>query len=1087
MNGIRLYTSNYLETLVEQLADSLRTPLASPLREELIVVQSSGMQRWVSMQLAEHHGICANYRFPFPNAFLDEMFRAVVPDTPENSPFEPEIMTWRIMKLLAVYRERPKFEGLAGYLGGDVGGLKSLQLAERIADLFDQYLLFRPEMVLRWQLGEEDHWQAVLWRALAKGRESEHRAALAQRFLERLRQRSADAAGLPERISIFGISALPRFHLQMIAALAQAVQVNLFLMNPCSQYWGDILSERAMSRVLAGRDISPEALHLERGNSLLASMGALGRDFWDAISEFDCRQSESYRESGEGTLLACVQSDILNLRERGGDGEGRKVIAADDASLQIHSCHSSMREMEVLYDSLLAMFDSDPRLMPRDILVMTPDIEAYAPYIEAVFDTPADEARRIPYSIADQSLRRESRVVGAFLTVLELWGGRFKASEVLAVLESPSVRRKFGLAEDDLETILHWIQAAQIRWGVDELHRQRLDLPAFAENTWRAGLDRLLLGYAMPAKEFCTFGGIAPCDVVEGSDALLLGRFVEFQDKLFKLVQALDEARPLTAWSRCLSDLVEELFAPEESSLGELQALRRNIVELAELAKAAEFEGPVDLAVVKNHLRHRLERDGFGYGFISGGVTFCAMLPMRSIPHKVICLVGMNNDAYPRQTKTLGFDLMAKHPQKGDRSRRNDDRYLFLESILSAREKLYISYLGQSIQDNSAIPPSVLVSELTDYVETGFVGQEQGILPQIVTQHRLQAFSPKYFDGSVSGLFSYSQEDLRAARRLLQGREAPRAFLSLGLSVPEESWKTVALADLYGFFRNPTKYLLNRRLGIHLGGDAPTLEEVELFALAGLDKYSIAANLVERGLNEQDLEESFPALMTAGLLPHGTPGKCAFADVARGVRNFVEKTRKHLDGPASEPEHIDLTVDRFRLVGKISGIFSGQLVHYRYARLKPADHLRLWIHHLAFALAVPQAERKGLLIGLSPDSKKAGWIAYQYGQPENPEELLQELLEIYWDGLVKPVHFFAQSSWKYASEILQKNKLPEQALTKAVNEWKGTDFAAGESQDPYYQLCFQHQDPIDAEFCAISIKVLGPLFDCSQPKQYSEP
>ena len=1083
MNGIQLYTSNYLETLVEQLADSLRAPLSSPLEEELIVVQSSGMQRWVSMQLAERLGICANCRFPFPNAFLHEMFRRLVPDIPETSPFEPEVMTWRIMDLLAVYRTQPGFESLAGYLGEDVGGLRSLQLAERIADLFDQYLLFRPEMILSWQQSEEQHWQAVLWRALAKNRENEHRAALALRFLDRLQQHGAGAPGLPERISIFGISALPRFHLQMISALSQAVQVNLFLMNPCRQYWGDILSERAMSRVLAGRDISPEALHLDRGNSLLASMGTLGRDFWDAIGEFDCRQSESYREPGEGTLLACVQSDILNLRERGGAGEQRKVIAADDASLQIHSCHSPMREMEVLHDSLLAMFDSDPRLMPRDILVMTPDIEAYAPYIEAVFDTPADEARRIPYSIADQSLRRESRVAAAFLAILDLWGARFKASEVLAVLESPSVRLKFRLAEDDLETILHWIQAAQIRWGVDELHRQRLDLPAFAENTWRAGLDRLLLGYALPTKDFCTFGGIAPCDVVEGSDALLLGRLVEFQDKLFKRVQALGEPRPLTAWSSCLTELVDELFEPEDSSLGELQTLRRKIAELAELARAAEFEAPVDLAATKSHLRRCLERDGFGYGFISGGVTFCAMLPMRSIPHKVICLVGMNNDAYPRQTKTLGFDLMAKHPQKGDRSRRNDDRYLFLESILSAREKLYISYLGQSIQDNSVIPPSVLVSELTDYLENGFTGQGQGILPQIVSKHRLQAFSPKYFDGSVSGLFSYSEEDLHAARKLLQHREVPRAFISVALSAPEEAWKTVAVADLCSFFRNPTKYLLNRRLGIHLGGDAPALEETEPFALTGLDKYSIAANLVERGLTQRDTEDSFPALMTAGLLPHGTPGKCAFDHLAQGVRSFVEKTRTHLAGPALEPETIDLKFDRFRLVGKISGIFSGQLVHYRYARLKPADHLRLWIHHLAFALALPQAGRNSLLIGLSPNGNKANWIAYAYEQPEDPERVLQELLEIYWDGLVKPAHFFAQSSWQYASELLQKNKPVDQALTKAINEWKGNDFVTGESQDPYYQLCFQHQEPIDAEFCAISTKVLGPPFRFSQSMQ----
>ena len=341
---LRLFTANRLETLAEALAEALRSPLASPMDEEVVVIQSQGMRRWVSMQLALHHGVCANYRFYFPNAFVHHLFRRLTPELPEQSPYDPEIMTWKIRRLLPECIKGPGFEDLKAYLGHSGGDLKTFQLSERIADTFDQYLLFRPEMILRWERGAEDHWQAVLWRELAKENgECKHRAALGKAFLEGLSKTSAGRGDLPERVSVFGISAIPRFHMEVLAGMSQFAQVNLFLMNPCKEYWGDILSEWEM-RGAAGRegraDLLDEALHLEKGNSLLASMGRLGRDFFDLINELGCEEYTLFEEPGEGKLLSCIQSDILNLRERQGALDGGMAFEEDDTSIQIHSCHS---------------------------------------------------------------------------------------------------------------------------------------------------------------------------------------------------------------------------------------------------------------------------------------------------------------------------------------------------------------------------------------------------------------------------------------------------------------------------------------------------------------------------------------------------------------------------------------------------------------------------------------------------------------------------------------------------------------------------------------------------------------------------
>ncbi len=1074
MPDLTLYTSNRLEVLAEKLDEVLSKPLASPIQQEIILVQSKGMERWVSMELARHNGICANCWFPFPNHFVYALFREVIPDLEETSPFAPEIMTWKVMDALPLNLKRKGFESLRNYLSEGAADLKLFQLSQRIADLYDQYMLFRPEMVLGWEKGQESNWQAILWREVVKGIEKKHRAALKGIFLEKIRQSGVKLETVPERVSVFGISALPPFHMEILSAISRLNEVNLFLMNPCREYWGDLLTRGEKMKIqekARKKSARQEDLHLEKGNTLLASMGMLGRDFFELISSLGIEQHDFFDDPGEKNLISCIQGDILNLRDRGIGGDGKKNIDKTDDSIQVQSCHSPMREVEVLQDRLLSLFEADSTLLPKDILIMTPDIATYSPFIQAVFSVPPDDPRWIPFSIADRGVRQESQLADTFLSLLEFHGSRFGVSQVMAVLESPAVQKRFSLSEEDLDLIHLWVRETRIRWGVDKESRKDLGLPDFPENTWRAGLERMLLGYSLPGQGEKMFKGILPYDKIEGSDAPVLGNLASFSERLFALAKELDEPRSLEEWANFLAKVLDDFFLAGEETDRDILFIRRVLRDLGEKQELSGFEEKIPLGVIKSHLGLSLEKVGFGHGFLTGGMTFCAMLPMRSIPFRVICLLGMNDDSYPRQTRTLGFDLMAKKPRPGDRSRRNDDRYLFLEAILSARDKLHISYVGQSIQDNSVRPPSVLVSELLDYIEEGFEVSGKEILDCIVTKHRLQAFSPEYFR-KKGKLVSYSRENFEAARRALDPEKEGKLFIERGLPEPPEEWKTVDINQLCRFFTNPAKFLLTQRLGIYLEEEEALFDETEPFDVGGLEKYQLEQELVERGAEKGGLEDSFQAVKASGQLPHGVPGECFYKETCRDIDSFLGRLDTYREGTLLEPLEVDLPLGKFRLVGRIESIYPNGLLHFRYADVKPRDRLRVWVHHLILNKVRNQAYPcNGRLACKDFDCK--------YPPVEESESLLKSLLETYWQGLMKPIHFFPVSSWAYA-EALAKGKDPDQALKTARNNWEGNDFLRGEIEDPYFQVCFEHADPLDEEFEELSKGIFEPLIGCEE-------
>jgi exodeoxyribonuclease V gamma subunit len=1096
--NLKLFASNRFEILAKQLAGVVQTPLPTPFTPEIIVVQSRGMERWISMELARLNGISANCFFPFPNAFLENIFKELIPNLPDVSPFDPEIMTFRLMKIIPQCAGQKGFENLQAYLVEDGNHLKLYQLAGRIADLFDQYQVFRPQLLFRWEQSKEekkppDVWQAGLWRELSRGYERLHRARLRETLLKQIRDLRLDPARLPARVSLFGISHLPLFHLQTFAELSRLIEVNLFLIEPCREYWADIMSEREVKKIRRKNPQVAENIewyHFEKGNRLLANMGTLGRDFLKLISDLDCDIFEQFAEPQEHSMLSCLQSDILNLRDRefnmntGPPGLPSDIdhisgsqseifqLSEHDTSVQVHSCHSPMREIEVLHDNLLAMFEEDSDLMPKDIIVMTPDIEKYAPYIHAVFDSQTDKSLRIPYSVADQSPRTESRMIEGFLALFDINDGRFGAVQVLSLLEYPGMKERFDLAESDIELIERWVTDTQIRWGIDADSRLDAGLSGFTENTWQSGLQRLILGYAMPGLQHHMFNGILPYDNIEGGDAQTLGNFLSFIERLISWSKKLAQPQTLRSWQMTLAALVDRFFKLDENQERQLQVLRNFLDNLADIENKADFHDDVQPAVIKSYLKSRLDQNRYGSGFLTGGITFCAMLPMRSIPFKIICLIGMGNDAYPRDFQPLNFDLIARHPQPGDRSRRNDDKYLFLESILSARQTLYISYVGQSIQDNSILPPSVLVSELLDTIEKSFVGLDQrNPLEKIVTKHRLQAFSSWYFRGGT-GLFSYSIDNMLASRS--EKADPPTFFETRIPQSPEEvaQGQKLELDSLCRFFSNPTRFFIQRRLGFFLADNISMLEDRENFVLIALEKYLVEQNLLKARLSGSDLVDFKPIQKALGQLPHGHVGDFSYNEMSVEVEGFVKKIERFTSAAPMDSLEIDVQLAGFDLRGRVPDITESGWVNIRYARKNVKNILSSWIYHLVLCHeAPPEYPRTSFLI-----SKNS---AIQFGPVPESKALIETLLNLFRSGLEEPIHFFPESSHEYAQQKLIKSLSDQAALAKAGQKWRGGNpprkFTKAESDDRYYDLCFRRMDPLDDGFRKIALLVFTPI------------
>jgi len=929
--GLLVLHGNQLEHLRQLVTSWVASHPLRPLESDVMVVQSNGIAQWLRMALAADPefaadgtqigggcGIAAAVDVQLPARFLWQVYRAVLgaDAIPTESPLDKQPLTWRLLRLLPQVLTQPEFAPLARYLSDDALGRRRYQLAERLADLYDQYQVYRADWLNDWAQGEDQvrlsrggtqalpphqRWQAALWRALLNDLRADglatagSRALVHPQFLQAVSQRSERPAALPRRVVIFGLSALPAQALEVLAAIAPWCQVILAVLNPCQYYWGDIVEDRDLLRQAYRRQaqkpgmpatgLSAEDWH-QHAHPLLAAWGRQGRDFLSLLDNteankfispllaaFQENRHDFFTEPVTQTLLGQLQDDVLNLRPL---AETRDlwpaVKATQDVSLRCHIAHSARREVEILHDQLLARFAADPTLRPRDVIVMVPDVNTYAALVQAVFGQfERGHPRHLPFALADQRQRGVQPLLIALEYLLALPEQRITATEIMDLLDVPALRLRFGLALSDLPLLRRWISQAGIRWGIDGAQRATQGMSAqWDANTWQFGLDRLLLGYAVGDRPLTTSDGatLIPCDEAAGLSAALLGPLSDLLAALSITLNELQQPATPAQWQARLQQLMARFFSTEARS-GNADQIAADTALLGQLQTAlASWQGhcqqagvveALPLVLVREAWLAGLDAGGLQQRFLAGSINFCTLMPMRAIPFRVVCLLGMNEADYPRRQPPLDFDLMASDYRPGDRSRREDDRYLMLEALLSAREQLYISWIGRHVRDNSERAPSVLVGQLREHIAQGWTLAGGGdLLAALTTVHPLQPFSPRYFTPG-SGVFSYAGEWLAQHQQKL---DEP----SIELLPAMEPALPITVEGLQRLLNDPVGQFFKTRLKVQLDREEQTLEDHEPFDLRGLNHYAALQQVLDGArlsVEHQPLTDALAALPAA--------------------------------------------------------------------------------------------------------------------------------------------------------------------------------------------------------------------------------
>ncbi|MBV4550137.1 exodeoxyribonuclease V subunit gamma [Pseudomonas sp. SWRI102] len=1092
---------NRLDELRSLVISLMRRYPLRPLENEIALVQSNGIAQWLKLALAEDPqdddtggcGIAAAIDVQLPGSFMWQLYRMVLgrDEIPAKSLLDKAPLTWRLMRLLPQLIEQPHFEPLRRFLTHDTDLRKRYQLSERLADLFDQYQVYRADWLEDWAQGRHQTrsvrgeakllapancWQAELWRALLldvgeKGM-AQSRAGVHQRYIERINGLDVAPQGLPARVIVFGISSLPAQALEALAGLSRFSQVLLCVHNPCRHHWADIVADKDLLRHQYKRQarktgmpeiLDPQTLH-QHAHPLLAAWGKQGRDYINLLDSYDDPNTyrsvfregriDLFSESDPTTLLSQLQDDILELRPLDETREHWPAVDTErDGSIRFHIAHSAQREVEILHDQLLAHFSKDPTLRPRDIIVMVPDIDSYAPHIRAVFgQLDRTDPRFIPFTLTDQGQRGRDPLLIAVEHLLKLPDSRFPVSEILDLLDVPALRERFGIDEADLPTLHRWIEGAGIRWGMSAEHRAGLGLPAELEqNSWRFGLRRMLLGYAVGTSQ--AYEDIEPYDEIGGLDAALIGPLVALLDALEVAHQELSQPASPQDWGARLHDLMQLFFLAsnehDDYLLAQLEDLRETWLETCD---SVGLDDELPLTVVREAWLAGLDQGRLSQRFLAGAVNFCTLMPMRAIPFKLVCLLGMNDGDYPRAQPPLDFDLMGSDYRPGDRSRREDDRYLLLEALLSAREKLYISWVGRSIRDNSERPASVLIGQLRDHLASGWRlpdGNSDGELLEALTQeHPLQPFSARYFYQG-DDLFSYASE----WRALHHSHDQVATPPMLAPYVQEEP---LALGQLQDFLRNPVRHFFSQRLKVFFETFEAPLANDEPFVLDALQRYSLSDSLLEAALVRLDqpdlaLEAHARRLQNSGLLPMAGFGECMQRELVEPLPDLLQRYQQLLalwPTPLTSALPVSLQLNDVSVEGWLSGLHQrsdgevlaitaipnsiGSTKTRKWHRL-----IRPWVNHLV-------ACASGLSMTTALVASDDSLLLEPFEEPV-ARKLLGDLLQAWQSGMRQPLPIAVKTAFAWLG---QGDLDKAEAAARKAYEGDGLTFEGERRESP---------------------------------------
>jgi len=1053
--ALYLKVSNSLTNLASGLSQQLKAASNTVFEPHQIITQTEGMNNWLKTQIADHLGIAANVRFLKPNDLVNKLYYLL--GGPFNEVLSATNLNWLVFKLLDERDFKVRFPTTASYFSesGPDKEIKRMALAEKLSDLFDQYQIYRPDMIRQWNTAttadlESKDWQQYLW---IKARQTSRntlpdKTTIGAYILEALQHPEKQemlVAGMPA-IHLFGISITTAYHLQILFDLSSIVDVYFHILNPAPyMYWFEDRSEKQLAH---WRQKGPSR-YVEgiKGNALLTSWGRVIQETFGMFFQHD-EFLNAYEDAGvitPGTdnLLHKIQRDIFFAAT-----DDRNLIEEsdiNDGSITINACFTIAREVEVLYNYLVYLVDKKEAILSaRDIVVMVSDINAYAPYIKAVFNNSPHQFR---YTIADESFADGDNISQALHALLLMNDTNFKAESVMQLLDSSFIRNRFGIT--DVTRIRGIVNAANIRFGITG---NREDETHFV--SWRYGIRRIMYGICMSGEEEHDEGADSffPLDILEGSSAQELIRFSHFIEILIDSIEKRKGDRSLAEWVNYIEHVLHNLIYEQDDDPGEnytglMQQLEEYNIVNQYMADEIPFE------VFSHSFLKTLNGASRSGLFANGGITFCSLIPMRSIPFKVVALLGLGYDKFPRKEHAASFNLMEKKRQRGDRNVKENDKHLFLETLLSAQQYLYISYVGRNARDNTNLPPSVVVDELTAYIESG-MKTPADVRSSLITVHPLQGFSSKYLSADEK-LYSYLNTASFPAAKIINRNKV----------LNHSDFKEIAIEDLVKFFRNPFKAYYNKVLGIFYNEEDVLLQDTEIFSINKLQQWKIKNQLLP--LNEEERQLLNRQLVRTGNLPLSSMSEVAMSHTEKSVVPVRDLFSVVTNGAVAQTVSISLWLGDHLLTGSLPNVYDDKLVYVSWSKKETKYLLEAYIRYLA-------GVSSGLISGLYfiSANKEAVYKAEDITKTAATKRLV-ELAAIYIKGFESIAAFYPDFELK-PDDI---EKLDPSAFTQMIK--KKLDNSQYPCTDPYimneHGKGFFSKEGILEEFKQISRQLITPL------------
>ena len=1073
--GLHVHRAERADTLAAGLADLLATAPADPFAVDVVAVPTRGVERWLTQRLSHRlgaragraDGICTAVRFPGPAALLAELTGDRADD-----PWAADAAVWPLLAVIDAAVDEPWCALLAGHLGYHPADPhrqgRRYAVARRLAGLFAGYAEHRPAMLAGWAAGRDTDgwdgpvppdlaWQPELWRRLRERIGGPDPVQALAAVEQRLRA-DPGAADLPDRLSLFGPTAMPAAQIRLVSALAVHRQVHLWLPHPSPALWDAVRDLLDGSGRPVRRRADPVAGVV--GHPLLAS---LGRDVRELQIMLDGRiATDTHHPAAAETAVGPADDAIPTVLERLHRAlAGNRVpdpagpIDPADDSIRVHACHGPGRQVDVLRDVVVGLLADDPTLQPADILVMCPDIEAFAPLLQGAFglaeSVPGGHpAHRLRVRLADRALRRTNPLLAALERLLDLAGGRMTASEVLDFAAFAPVRQRFGFDDDEVGTVADWVADAGARWGLDAAHRADYGLADFEQNTWRAALDRVLLGVCMAQEPGNRLGTALPLDEIGSADIDLAGRLAELVARLGAAVDALAGRHTVARWCTLILDAVLSLTAVPPRSTWQVAEVRSELAAVERHAAAAgSGELRLDLADIRALLAGALAGRPTRANFRTGTLTVCTMMPMRSVPHRVVCLLGLDDGVFPRAVREDGDDLRIGEPACGERDLRSEDRQLMLDAVLAATDKLVVTYSGADERTGARRPPAVPLGELLDAVdELGPVAGGAPARSVVEVRHPLQPFDSRALTGGRLGRpgpFTFDPVALGGARALTAPRVEPLRLAAQPVPPP------IAVADLElaavtDLLVHPAKGYLRRRLEVAVPFEQEDPPDDLPVVLDALQEWGVGDRLLRDRLAGVPEEECRQAEWRRGVLPPAALGRRTLEKVLADVRPLVDRTADLRSGPRRTLEvSVDLPGGR-RLRGTVVGVHGRALVAVSYSKLGARARLQAWLAFLALtASGAGPGGWSAVTVGRGPHGRPLG-ATLPVLPADRARDLLLDVIALHDAGLAAPLPLPLKTGEKYA-DARRRGVDPDRALSWAAQAWEGSATYPGENQD----------------------------------------